>query len=83
MEANYVQAVRDKRLKLRPKPHHKQSGLLMERAATRNGIKKFQLELASMEIKQENKLVLENEKIQDKFNAFEPISIEKRRYPAN
>ena len=51
------------------------------RAAARDSLIRVQQELVTKEIEQKLKLELENEKIQEKLNAFEPSEVEETKAP--
>ena len=53
------------------------------RAAARDAINKIQQELVMKEIKQTVKLELENEKNQEKLNAFEASEVEETKAPSS
>ena len=53
------------------------------RAADRDALNRVQQELVTKEIEQKVKLELENEKIQEKLNAFEVPEVEEMKVPSN
>ena len=53
------------------------------RAAARDALNRVQLELVTKEIKQKVKLELENEKIQERLNAFEASEVEETKAPSS
>ena len=53
------------------------------RAAVRDALNRVQPELATKEIEKKVKLKLENEKIQEKLNAFEASEVEEKKAPSS
>ena len=53
------------------------------RAAARDALNRFQQELVTKEIEQNLKLELENEKIQEKLNAFEAPEVKETEAPSS
>ena len=53
------------------------------RAAARDALNRVQQELLKKEIEKKVKLELENEKLQEKLNAFEALEVKKTKVPSS